>query len=467
MIDPFVSSQEEEAVAQQALSLFELNSRVHAVLHSTMPESYWVAAEISEARVASNGHCYMELVQKDSISGSLVAKARAMIWRQNYLMISSHFERLTGGRLTFGIKVLALVDVTFHELYGYSLNIIDIDPNYTLGDLVQRRKEIIKQLEEDGVLELNKELCLPRIIRRIAVISSATAAGYGDFCKQLEQSGFEFTVKLFSATMQGDKVEESVIAALDRIAEQMDQWDVVVIIRGGGATTDLNGFDTYLLAANVAQFPLPVLTGIGHERDDTIIDLVANTRLKTPTAVAAFLIERRSSEGAALQALQQRLTKTVQNFLQNEKAVTADLRQRCSLSAKEQLHIQRNGFNALAHRFELASTRYVGKERERMLRTGSHLEIFIQNHLQQQKQALQLLPQRMQAALNRTFMQAHHKHEVMERIIKLAGPERILHLGFSITFDANGKAVHDAAKLKSGDELTTTFEKGTIHSIVK
>ena len=272
MIDPFAPTYEAvpEAATQAqpaALSLFELNARVRAMLHHTLPDCYWVAAEISDLRVASNGHCYMELVQKDTFSGSLVAKARAMIWRQNYVMVRSHFEHATQQRLVAGIKVLVYVSVEFHELYGYSLNIVDIDPTYTLGDLAQRRQEIIRQLQDDGVMDLNKELPLPRVLRRIAVISSATAAGYGDFCNQLQQSGYDFTLKLFPAVMQGDKVERSVIDALNAIAAECDDWDVVVIIRGGGATTDLNGFESYLLATNVAQFPLPILTGIGHERD--------------------------------------------------------------------------------------------------------------------------------------------------------------------------------------------------------
>ena len=305
-----------------------------------------------------------------------------------------------------------------------------------------------------------------RVIRNVAVISSPTAAGYGDFCNQMEQSGFQFQIQLFAATMQGDHVEQSVIAALDDIAHHAEQWDVVVIIRGGGATTDLNGFDSYLLAANVAQFPLPVLTGIGHERDDTIVDLVAHTRLKTPTAVAAFLIDTRGNETLMLQALQERLIKAVEARLQLESSRLDVLAQRRTYSISRQVDMQRQHFNTLSHRFEMASSRYVSKQREKVLRLASRMDVLTQMHIQRQQAQLQHYPQRLQQAMERWFMQAHHRHEILERSLHLAGPNRILAMGFSIT-TANGKAVRNANELKAGDELVTRFSKGSVHSIVK
>lgn len=465
MIDPFASPYDDYAdgegpygdlcneavsgnygVAQrpQAMSLFELNEQVRSVLNYQMSNSYWVAAEISELRVAANGHCYLEFVQKDEASGMLVAKARATIWRQSYRMITTHFEHVTQQRLCAGIKVLALVEVSFHELYGYSLNVVDIDPTYTLGDLAQRRQEILKQLAEDGVMDMNKELPLPRIIRRVAVVSSASAAGFGDFCNQLEHSGYDFHLQLFPAIMQGDAVESSVIEALNLIADDWHNWDVVVIIRGGGAATDLNGFDSYLLAANVAQFPLPVLTGIGHERDETIIDYVAHTRLKTPTAVAAFLIDHRKSEADALQSLQERLTRALQQRLNEE----------------------RTFFNSLHHRFALSSSHYVGQQRDQVLRLASRLELFAQTRLQSQRQQLEAYPQRLTLAADRIFFQAHQHHQLLERSLKLAGPERILSLGFSITLKG-GKAVRRADQLQPGDVIETRLQTGSVKSVVK
>lgn len=274
------------------ISLYELNNRVRQVLCGGMSGEYWVQAELSDVRSNATGHCYLEFIQKDPRSNNLIAKARGTIWANVFRLLKPYFERETGQAFVSGIKVLMKVTVEFHELYGYSLTVIDIDPSYTLGDMARRRREILMQLEEEGVLTLNKELELPMLAQRIAVISSATAAGYGDFCNQLQGNpyGFAFHTRLFPAIMQGERVEESVIAALDAINAERDCWDAVVIIRGGGATSDLSGFDTYMLAANCAQFPLPIITGIGHERDDTVIDSVAHTRVKTPTAAAEFLI---------------------------------------------------------------------------------------------------------------------------------------------------------------------------------
>ena len=244
-----------------ALTLYEINSLVRQTLELTLDTEYWVQAEIAELRV--NRHCYMELVQKEVGGNGIVAKARAQVWANRWALIKPMFERTTGQTLAVGMQVLLKVEVTFHELYGYSLNVTDLDPTYTLGDIARHRQEILRKLAEEGIDTMNKELSLPRLLQRIAVISSASAAGYGDFCNQLKdnQRGLAFKTKLFAAVMQGSEVEHSVIAALNRIAEQQDEWDVVVIIRGGGATSDLQGFDSLLLAENVAQFPLPIMTG--------------------------------------------------------------------------------------------------------------------------------------------------------------------------------------------------------------
>lgn len=466
--DPFISSPSQhpdEVARPAAVSLFELNSMVRAALTHTLRDCYWIVAEISELRVASNGHCYMELVQKDEYSGGLVAKARANIWRQNYPMLSSLFLRVTGQRLDAGMKVMLGVTITFHELYGYSLNVIDIEPSYTLGDLARQRQEILRQLEEDGVLELNKELPLPRVIRNVAIVSSASAAGYGDFCNQLQQSGFFFNVKLFAAVMQGDKVEQSVLSALDKVLADDEDWDVVVIIRGGGASTDLHGFDTYLLAATVAQFPIPVLTGIGHERDDTVIDLVANTRLKTPTAVAAFLIDSRQNEVGQLQFLIQRLQQSVEQRLLQERnrvdALNRDIRYGASVVTEQ----EKGKFLQLVHRFELSSSRYTSSQRERLLRLRSRLEILTDRNFQMAHHELLPYEARIHTAVRNLFLAYHHKHDMLERSIQLASPERIYAMGFSIA-SCQGRVVKSAKQLKPGDVLLTTFQNGCVTSIV-
>lgn len=473
MIDPFAPEYSDpqdcystKSGERPAFSLFELNRMVSNVVTRSMSDTYWVAAEISELRVAVNGHCYLEFVQKDEYSGSLIAKARGNIWKNNFAGIRMAFERATGQSLTAGIKVLVCVSVAFHEMYGYSLTVLDIDPTYTLGDLERRRREILQQLEEDGVISLNKELPLPRIIRRVAVISSPTAAGYGDFCNQLEQSGFAFKVQLFPAMMQGDRVEQSVIAALDRIALEADQWDVVAIIRGGGASTDLNGFDTYLLAANIAQFPLPVLSGIGHERDETIVDYVAHTRLKTPTAVAVFLIDSRHNEVAVLHELEERMIRVVQETVVRERRQLDDMMRRFKIGATQTLADERRTFDSMAHRFELAATHYTGNQREELYKLSARLEVQLHRTLSDHVQQLSLYPQRLRNAVDRYFMQEQHRQELFGQSIKLAGPERILSLGFSMTLK-NGKPVCLAEQLHSGDTITTLFKDGEVTSRVE
>lgn len=425
------------------LSLYELNALVRDTLAAEFDADYWLAAELSEVRVAAGGHCYLEFVEKSGRNDALVAKAKGNIWRPTYAVLAPCFERTAGRPLAAGMKVLVSVRVTFHELYGYALNVTDIDPTYTLGDLTRRRREILARLDEDGVLTLNKELALPRLLVRIAVVSSASAAGYGDFCRQLEQSGFPFRTKLFVATMQGDGVESSVVAALDRIATERENWDAVVIIRGGGAASDLNGFETYTLAANVAQFPLPVLTGIGHERDDTVIDLVAHTRLKTPTAVAAFLVEARRREYDLVDDLQSRLDAAAQRCMERP------VRQ----------------FQQLARRFQLATTRFSGGQRERLVRFGSRMERAVMRQLRAGRERLAPSPVRLELVVRRCLDRQRHRLELYGKSLSLAGPERILRMGYSITLH-NGRPVRDAAQLRAGDVLVTRLEHGTISSTV-
>ena len=277
----------------QRYSLRQLNLLVREAIEDALPDEYWVEAELSECR-ENSGHCYMELIEKDERSNTPVARASAKCWRQTWLMAKPYFERTTGQPLRAGMKVLLRVYAQFHEAYGFSWIVTDIDPTYTLGDMARKRQEIIRQLKEEGVFDLQRELHIPTFAKRIAVISAQNAAGYGDFCRQLEDNdyGFRFEVTLFPAIMQGEQVETSVISALNNVYERIHDFDVVCILRGGGASADLSGFDTLALAENVAQFPLPIITGIGHDRDESILDMISHTRVKTPTAAAAFLIDQ-------------------------------------------------------------------------------------------------------------------------------------------------------------------------------
>ena len=406
------------------LSLYELNALVKRALNESLPEAYWIQAELSDVRSNTTGHCYLEFVQKDSRGNNLIAKARGTIWTNVFRMLKPYFEESTGQAFVSGIKVMVQVTVEFHELYGYSLTVIDIDPTYTLGDMARRRREILKQLEEEGVLTLNKELEMPMLAQRIAVISSASAAGYGDFCRQLEENpyGFMFYPHLFPALMQGNQVEESVIDALNEVNDHRDDFDVVVIIRGGGATSDLSGFDTYLLAANCAQFPLPIITGIGHERDDTVLDSIAHTRVKTPTAAAQFLITHMHQAAESLEELSQTLIYSVSLRMEKEHSRLADLTNR--------------------------------------------LPMVIKNRTIREEYLLEQLIQRIHVGIARSLTNKKHRLMLLEQRVNDASPQRLLKRGFSLTFK-DGKTVTDSAQLNPGDIITTRLAKGEVRSKVK
>ena len=409
---------------EQVLSLYELNGLVKRTIRDRMSETYWVQAELSDVRSNYSGHCYLEFIQKDASGNNLIAKARGTIWSNIYKMLKPYFEQETGQAFASGIKVLVRVSVDFHELYGYSLTVLDIDPTYTVGDMERKRREILRLLEEEGVIDLNKELEMPVLPQRIAVISSATAAGYGDFCNQLSNNprGYGFYTELFPAIMQGERVEESIIAALDAIYARLEAFDVVVIIRGGGATSDLSGFDTYELAANCAQFPLPIITGIGHERDDTVIDLIAHTRVKTPTAAAAFLVACMDQVADRLDNLSFRLQQGVRNRLLWEHRRIEGLKQRIPSSAYKRISDAKYGLLAANRDLQMATRQFLSMKKHR----------------------LELLQQRLNDAL----------------------PEKQLARGYSITLK-NGKAVKDASILEKGDTLVTLLHQGKVESVIK
>ena len=336
--------------------------------------------------------------------------------------------------------------VDFHELYGLNLTVVDIDPAYTLGDMARRRLEIIRQLKEEGVFDLNKELPLPTLTRRIAVISSPTAAGYEDFVNQLAHNpgGYPFYVKLFPALMQGERTEQSVIEALDRIYAHQDCFDVVVLIRGGGATSDLNSFDSYLLAANCAQFPLPILTGIGHERDDTVVDLVAHTRLKTPTAVAAFLIERMDQAALALENMRQAVVRIASERMRTEQQTLQRYTSRIPLVVGQRLERNRTLLQQLGGRLPSLAQGFVHRKQLEVDRFTLQLRSAATNRLNEKQRFLQL----------------------QEQFVRLASPDYILRRGYSLTL-RNGQIVKRAEELRPGEHLTTRFMDGEVQSVVE
>ena len=343
-------------------SLFELNRIVRETIECEMPDEYWVEAELSECR-ESRGHCYLELIEKDEQTATPIAKASAKCWASKWAMVRPYFERTTGQRLVAGMKVLLKVYPQFHEAFGFSWIVTDIDPTYTLGDMARKRQEIIRQLKEEGVFDLQKELTLPLFCQRIAVISSETAAGYGDFCNQLSNNpyGFQFETHLFPAVMQGEGVERSLIDALGRIYEA--PFDCVAIIRGGGATSDLSGFDTLALAEHVANFPIPIITGIGHDRDECILDMVSHTRVKTPTAAAALLIDHLKEVLDVINQSQDRLTQLFSVVKTRQEAKIDALQQRIPMLLERRLLAER-------HRLQLMEEKLKALDPQLLLKRG-------------------------------------------------------------------------------------------------
>lgn len=407
----------------KALTLYELNTLVREAIASAMDRDYWVEAELSEVREV-RGHCFMELVQKDLFSPTPVARASAKCWKTTWTRIRPRFEAITGQPLRPGMKVMLLVHPDFHEAYGFSWIVSDVDPTYTLGDMARKRMEIVNQLKAEGVFDLQKELPLPLFSQHIAVISSENAAGYGDFCSQLSNNdyGFSFMPVLFAAVMQGDGVEQSIVAALNAINAEADRFDVVVIIRGGGATADMSGFDTLLLAENVANFPLPVITGIGHERDECVLDMVSHTRVKTPTAAAALLVDNLAQVWAHVTDCQRTITQLVGQRMASEPS--------------------------------------------RLDRLSTRLTTLIHDRLTHEQFRLSSLATSLKPAAERVLT-THRNH--LERLAlraKSLDPKLLLRRGYSIT-TIGGKAVRDASLLKSGDEIVTQLEKGSVHSVVK
>ena len=379
-------------------------------------------AETSDVRV-NNGHCYLELIEKNPAGTGLVAKARAYIWANTFDLLKPYFEQTTGQNFTSGLKILINVSIDFHPVYGYGLNIHDIDPNYTLGDLQARRQAILKQLEEEGILTLNKELALTGLPQRIAVISSATAAGYEDFCRHLadNRQGFVFYMWLFPAVMQGEQTESSIISALDKLYIYKDLFDVVVIIRGGGATSELSAFDSYELAANCAQFPLPVITGIGHERDDTVLDFVAFHRAKTPTAVADFLIEQMDEIASVLFHCQENIRKDTLAILESSN--------------------------------------------EKLQTLTAHLPFFARNMLEGKLSLLEILRLKVSNSASQLILSHESRLKEKQSFFRLSSPDYILAKGYSITLK-NGKAIKSAKELSQGDVVETVLAEGNVKSIV-
>ena len=406
----------------QHITLRELQRRVKSALEGQFALPVWVSAEISEIKVNYSGHCYLELVEKGGDNGVPTAQARAVVWRSHYPRISGYFEAETGQRLASGIRILAKVLVSYHELYGFSLQITDIDPSYTLGDMERQRQQTIAQLQQDGVWDMNREATMPAVVQRIAIVSSANAAGYQDFCKELDKSPYRFTLTLFDAFMQGAAAEESIIEALCSVAARMEDFDAVVLIRGGGSRSDLNCFNAYRLCAHVAQFPLPVVTGIGHDKDTSVADMVAHTALKTPTAVAGWLVGRMAETDGWLDY------------------------------AALQLH---DTTTAAMHASEVRLERLSGEVRRLSGELLTRQSLRLEHHAA-------LLPDAARDFLARQNVRLGNASE----LIAGRSPERILRLGFAVV-RTGGKAVTSAREVGAGENIEIEVSDGQIEATVK
>lgn len=439
-----------------SLTLFELNSLVRDVLETALDQDYWVEAELSEVREV-RGHCYMELVQKDLFGNTPVARASAKCWQRTWMQLRPRFERVTGQTLHAGLKVLLRVHVNFHEAYGFSWIVNDIDPTYTMGDMERRRQEIVRQLKEEGVFDLQRELRLPMFCQRIAVISSENAAGYGDFCNQLADNefGLKFQVTLFPATMQGEQVEQSIIEALNNIynaqaslsggeRESAAPFDCVVIIRGGGATADLSGFDTLALAENVANFPLPIITGIGHDRDESVLDMVSFRQVKTPTAAAAFLIDHLTAVLNVVDDCQQRVAACVSRRMQMEQLRLGRLAEKIPVL------------------FSLVKTQQTARLDECYLRITS----LVGNRLTALSTQLSTLNTQLATLSQRRLQREQHCLDMLAQRVQSLDPNLLLRRGYSITLK-DGRAVRSADNLQPGDIIETRLAEGSVRSKVE
>ena len=414
--------------ATNHITLFQLQQRIKQTIEQGLPLPVWVVAEVSELKVNYAGHCYMELVEKaeptDGKGSSSVprAQARAVIWRSQYALLSAYFENQTGSRLAAGMKILAKVIVSYHELYGLSLQITDLDASYTLGEVERQKQLTINALKADGVWDCNRMATMPTLVQRLAVVSSATAAGYRDFCEEIGQSPYAYRAELFEAVMQGAAAEDSVCAALEAIAEREEEFDAVIIIRGGGSTSDLSCFNAYRLCSYVAQFPLPVITGIGHDKDVSVADMVAHTPLKTPTAVAAWLNERMATLDARIEELAGLISDAAR-----------------AKTSTEQLRIER----------------WAGLVRE-----------LAKQATERHRSRLMLLHEQLRSSSERLIERERARLQLATEMIEAHNPRNILKRGFAVV-RRNGEALLTIDGVEQGERVEIELAEGTLTAEVE
>ena len=412
--------------ASSHITLRQLQQQIKAAVEQALPLPVWVVAEVAELKVNYSGHCYMELVEKSESSrggsSTPTAQARAVIWRSQWAMLGPYFRQQTGSELAAGMKILARVMVSYHELYGLSLQISDIDASYTLGEVERQKQLTIAQLKADGVWDMNREQPMPYLVQRIAVVSSAAAAGYRDFMNELKAGGYAFCCDLYDAVVQGAAAEESICAALEEVALKLEQYDAVVVIRGGGSASDLSCFNSYRLCSYVAQFPLPVLTGIGHDKDTSVADMVAHTALKTPTAVAAWLTERMARIEAWLEDANVRLKQLV-----------------AAAMKREELRLER-----MAAELKVQAATYCQRAASRLELKLEQVQLLARQRIEREKMRL----------------------ESMERSVEALSPRRIMELGFAMVRSGE-KLLRSVADVAEGEQIEIILTDGTIKARVE
>ncbi|MGQ8336365.1 exodeoxyribonuclease VII large subunit [Sunxiuqinia sp. A32] len=474
-------------MGENQLTLSTLNTLIKNTLDDAFPELYWIRAEISELTINRAGHCYLELVELDEVSKEVLARTRSTIWSYSFRMLKPYFETTTGQQFSEGIKVLVHAKVEYHPVYGLSLNIRDIDPAFTMGDMARKRREILLQLEEDGVLTMNKELQLPLVPQRVAIISSPTAAGLQDFMDQLNNNPYQykFYTKLFPAIMQGKETADSIMLALEQVFNYEDFFDVVVIIRGGGAQLDLASFDHYELAYHITQLPIPVLTGIGHDKDETVIDLVAHTKLKTPTAVAEFLITGAATFEQELLEFEKRFVDMVEDRISLEKEFLRQASQTLVQGVRKLVTREDSNFKMTQYRLQKSIPSFIHHKKD-LFKQYQHLlikngESLIRDEyylLEKKTDNLSSLTQRQFRMMRTKLTQTLHEIKIrledgfklkenelknFEEKNRLIDPMRILKRGYSLTYK-DGQLVKSASGLTEGEQLETQFADGKVKS---
>lgn len=446
------------------VSLIEINSLIKSIIKENL-RSYWLTAEISEMTINYSGHCYLEFIQKDEKTDRVLARARGTIWANTFRMIKPYFETTTGRPFSEGIKVMVRVTVEFHEVYGLSLNILDIEPTYTVGEIAIRKQKILEKLKSEGVIDMNKELYLSYIPQRIAVISSKTAAGCEDFFDQIKTNphNFKFYLKLFPAVMQGNEAESSIIKQLDKIYQYSENFDAVVIIRGGGATADLECFNSYWLAYNITQFPLPVLTGIGHEQDDSVVDMVAHTRLKTPTAVAEFLIDCMSVAESELHELEEQIADFAREILEWNRNTLKENAYSLNKQINSVILRENKKLNTVYSTYITSTKNKLSNQKIKLTRTQIYIEQKGIGFLSKKSEHLRNELNRMQNSLKLTLTILNHNIDNFSKTVELNNPMHILEKGYSITLH-NGKIIKDGNLLQPDDNIDTIYYNGKTKS---